>query len=326
MENFAINMDILKGMDTNEGNSVRWARCLNGMTFRVMMPWSSKGQIWKEVHSHRIEMPMGKFTRYEWICNQKTSGSSCKICDTLAALRTKGFNVDLSTTRSYYVNAIITGDPSGTYQSGTLVVLRMPFQGIKTIQEFILNPMIGNFLGVSESGADLICKKEGQGITTKYSFNISPSGRQALQGVDNITLYDLDEVLKGESEDDINQLIQYISGDPTRAMNMKDVNSLPFSPNSSTTISTPNNATPQINMGTPQANIIAPQINIPMQASVPNVNQPTGIQNVPPVAQQSVQTPATSSVSGKPDCFGNYKPGEINCILCQYEVMCKSNK
>ena len=307
-------MDILKGMDNIQENSVKWARCLNGLTFRVMLPWSAKGQIWKEVHSHRIEMPMGKFTRYEWICTQKTSGTSCRICDVLTQLRSQGYNVDLSTSRSYYVNAIITNDPSGTYQAGDLVVLRLPFQGVKTIQEFILNPMIGNFLGLGDNGADLICKKEGQGILTKYSFNISPNGRKALPGYESLSLYDLDDVLKGESEDDLNQLLSYIGANPVVAMSEKAVENQTIVAAPTPQTASTQQVTPQVEPGVAHVPPAQPSIFPP---TTPSENP----QPVPPVVSQPV---AQQSSTGKPPCFGQYKPGEINCILCQHEVLCKS--
>lgn len=310
MQNFEINLESLKSLQSNEGSNVNWARCENGMTFRVMPPWSEKGLIWKEVYTHRFEVSMGKFTRYQWTCSSETNGKPCAICNFLKSLKDKGFDIDPNTSRSFYVNAVITADPTGSYNPGQLVVLRIPFAGVKMIQEAFFNPIVGNIIGLGENGADIICRKEGTGITTKYSFNISQKGRYALNvQVDN--LYDLDALFQEESEEDLKVLFQTIApsvvpGTPVNVNELAIPSVAPFQPSSTPT----QQQAPAVSFDQPfQVNTVSPSTN-PTQQSLP-FDTPTN------------QTPNPQGSSDKPPCFGQHKDGDIKCILCQHEMMCK---
>lgn len=104
---------------------------------------------------------------------------------------------------------------------------------------------------------------------------------------------------------------------------------------------TPTYQTPQVppmNSQVPPSNLNAGAVPNPYAGGVPQTPQVPPMQTAPqmtqtPAAPQMPQAPTTpttpagvsSSDPGRPKCYGQYSPAQVNCVVCPMELQCKKD-
>ena len=331
---------------SSEGSGINWWSIPSGMSsVRILPPWDPSGRVALPVYMHPIEFK-GKdmsFTKYNWTCTSKTSNKPCRICEGLAKLSEAG--VDISNweanRRQFYFNAVVMVDP--TYDAktnkgtapGTHVLMKAPKTFYDWVISQITNPMIGDITN-PQNGIDVYITKTGSGLGTEYSMTLSPNGRTAIppEYLEKITdLYNLDDIFSsGFDQDQVNEMVDHL-GRSAGVMRQSVTTT-------SNQMAGYNQAPAQVS-ATQQFTVPPAQTQVPpWQASVPPMQAPNP--PVQPVTPASPATPAVpwsnSSTAGMvppptapaqenlPKCFGNYDPGNVNCVVCPQELNCSKSK
>lgn len=359
------NLDQLNEYMNQSASSdgIRWYRLGQGTTIlRILPPWSARGLIALTVYNHRIEYmePGSRFTKYSWVCLNRTFGKRCNICEGLNSyhLDTEEYGAN---ERVFYANALVIQDPEYGRKSDatapwTHVLIKLP----KTVHDWVIsqitNPAVGDITDV-ESGIDIMVTKTGSGLDTRYSTTLSPNGRTAIPDtvLNSLELYDLDSIFGTGFEDKrIEDMLGAISQSnanlsaavPQYQAQMNpnipyqqpiypqapayQVPQVPTYPIPQAPVS-PSPQTPYQANPTPAASPYQVS-NTPSFPSVPTspygavVQQPAA---VPPVAPPMEQAPVQSQAPAQnlPKCFGHYDISNPTCVVCPKEIECsKSSK
>ena len=350
-----------KESERASGSGPNWWSIPAGMSsIRILPPWDPTGRVALPVYMHPIEYK-GEgmtYTKYNWTCVNKTFNKPCPICEGLNELAASG--VDISNweanRRQFYFNAIVMHDP--TYNQaqskgvapGTHVLLKAPKTFYDWVIAQITNPMIGDITSIT-NGLDVYVTKEGSGLGTTYNMTLSPNGRAPIppEYLEKITdLYNLDDVFSaGFDQKQIDDLVnslkksagvmsksipnmsQQMAGYPQFAPTAQ----APYNPNNYAPAYNPNpyQQAPQMNPNPYQQPASMPPVAASPYGAVP---QPQ-IQAAPAPAQAPTSTPPWQNAASQepvtpannlPNCYGNYDAGNVNCVVCPFEVDCSKNK
>lgn len=221
MQSFSVNLDAIRNSNFggNDGQRTNWMRFSAGRTkIRILPPWSTAGQIAKEVHTHSIEYHSADVNRWRFTCPKKShTADNCPICDHLALLKSQGIPTDKfdKMGREYWCNALVVDDPGYDgaqrgYAPGTVVVLCLPKGVLNEIYKQMMNPLVGNVTDL-ELGVDFVISKSGQGLNTRYTTQVI-GRRDIREEVEGKELYDLDALFSSAgNEDTIMDLKMYIT-------------------------------------------------------------------------------------------------------------------
>lgn len=347
------------------GDGPNWWSIPSGMSsVRILPPWDPTGRVALPVFMHPIEFQGQnmKYKKWNWTCTNKTFNKPCQICDGLASIAAAG--VDISNweanRRQYYFNAIVMHDPTYNAEKktgtapGTLVVMKAG----KTVYDWVIsqitNPMIGDITNV-QNGIDVFITKEGQGLGTEYKLTLSPNGRTAIpqEYLDRITdLYNLDDIFSGGFDqaqidemvghlkksagvmsnsisNTVNQMAGY-SQVPQNSQMPQQMQNPGVFPQGGLNYNQSSNPTPPEGLPWSNPNPVPSPAPTPFNAapSQPIMNPPQApVAPVTPQAQTPQSTNANpSSGANLPKCFGQYDPGNVNCVVCPCEVDCSRSK
>ena len=341
--------------EKSRGDGPNWWSIPAGMSsVRILPPWDPTGRVALPVFMHPIEFK-GKdmsFTKYNWTCVNKTANKPCPICEGLAGIAASGVDISKweANRRQFYFNAIVMHDP--TYNQaknegtapGTHVLMKAP----KTVYDWVIsqitNPMIGDITNI-QNGIDIYITKEGQGLGTSYNMTLSPNGRTPIpqEYLSKITdLYNMDEIFSaGFEQSQIDELVDHLkksagvlSSGVSQAINQmagytQAPQQMPYTnpgtfPQGGLNYGQP--ITPQAQ--TPPYVNIAPNVGIPAPTPYNAQSVPTTQPLVKPAVAPQPQAPQTSQASAPntPNCFGQYNAGNVNCVVCPFEIQCSQSK
>ena len=305
------------------------------------------------------------YTKYNWTCVNKTFNKPCPICEGLAGLAATGVDISNweANRRQYYFNAIVMHDP--TYDNkgkgtapGTHVLLKAPKTFYDWVIAQITNPMIGDITSVT-NGIDVYVTKEGSGLGTSYNMTLSPNGRTPVpqEYLDKITdLYNLDDIFSaGFDQKQIDDLVNHLKKSAgvmangiSNTMNQMAGYGMPpaqpaMTPNqfqqapsmmpgqfSAPTSIPMNNPYAQQSVTPPWQSQSTTPVAPPWQSQPTTPVAPPATNYAPPAQPTAPVAPVTAgssaSAGNMPKCFGQYDPGNVNCVVCPHEVECSKSK
>lgn len=265
--------------------------------------------------------------------------------------------------RQFYFNAIVMYDPEfdkgikagkkpedcDGVAPGTHVLMKSPKMVYDWVVSQITNPMVGDITSIT-NGIDIFITKEGSGLNTNYTATLSPDGRKPIpqEYLDKIeSLYNPDEIFgTGFEADQINELVESLqrssnvlnSGAVANVQNqMSGYQNSTYQQFGAPGTVPHNTGYPPMNNSVPAPPQFGgapgfPTPNIPAAPSAPQFGQ--GIPSVPvnnnsplpwndSVPQAPVQQPQNQNVGGRPQCYGQYNPGSVQCVTCPQELGCQ---
>ena len=351
--------EYLKKEVENSSGGPTWWNFPSGMSsVRILPPWDPTGRVALPVYMHPIEFQGKgmKYKKYSWTCTQRTFNKPCQICEGLSKLQSAGIDISPyeATRVQYYFNAIVMNDPSSQpIDPGTHVLLRAPKTFYNWVISQITNPMVGDITNL-ESGIDILVTKEGTGLGTTYTMTLSPNGRTGVpkEYLDKIEdLYNLDDIFSsGFDQSQIDELMgslnksaQYASSNLSTTLNQMggyQTGPFPGYPYPPTSIPVDNRSgvavTPAVTplpyapFSSGSQSVPTPSISMENKFSTEVKNPYAQYQDSSAVIQDNPYQLTADPIlhltkNNRPNCYGKYDAGSVNCVVCTYEADCSKD-
>lgn len=326
-----------------EGSTSWWSIPAGMSSVRILPPWDPSGRVALPVYMHPIEF-QGEgmsYKKYNWTCVGKTFNKHCPICSGLSEIAASGADISNweANRRQFYFNVLVMHDPTykaGSNQGtapGTHAIMKAP----KTLYDWVIaqitNPMIGDITSPT-NGIDIYITKEGSGLGTSYSMTLSPNGRTTIpqEYLDKITeLYNLDDIFSaGFEQKQIDELVSHLKKSAGVLSNsVSSTVSQMAGYNTPSASQTPiqqsmfqNNTAQQT---PPWVASPANQFNTPAPSPFSSMQTPLSNQSASAPKPQVTSPSPSTGVGATPKCFGQYNPGNVNCVVCPHELNCSKS-